>query len=127
VYVAAQSPKTDTVPIGQPLPGFDYRILDDSGRSIRNDGHIGELLLSGPQVVTGYWMDEDLTRSRFVRLEQENPQTIWYRTGDLVSYDSEHGLFFHGRCDHQVKIRGYRVELQEIEGVLRTVTGSDLV
>ncbi|MGB8523749.1 MAG: coronamic acid synthetase CmaA, partial [Candidatus Acidiferrales bacterium] len=47
--------------------------------------------------------------------------------GDLVRQDDRGCFFYLGRIDHQVKIRGYRVELQEIDGVLRKVCGTEQV
>lgn len=127
VYDRARDGATGVVPIGRPLRGFDVKLVDrdgDSGNE-RGDAAAGELLLSGPQVVSGYWRNEAATARAFVRLE--GYERSWYRTGDLVKVDEARGLLFLGRCDQQVKVRGCRVELQEIESVLRRITGSDTV
>src|SRR5438132_5899287 len=51
-----------------------------------------------------------------------------YKTGDLVRYRADGNLEFLGRVDNQIKIRGFRVELEEIEGALRSHVGvSDCV
>jgi hypothetical protein len=47
-----------------------------------------------------------------------------YKTGDLVQYDADGSLIFHGRKDTQVKIRGQRVELGEVEHWVQTCTGA---
>ncbi|TAQ85918.1 hypothetical protein B7494_g5755 [Chlorociboria aeruginascens] len=41
-----------------------------------------------------------------------------YKTGDLVHYDADGSLIFHGRIDNQVKLNGQRMELGEIEHAL---------
>ncbi len=121
-YDPWQPPDTEVVPIGTPLPGFEYRI-DRSDAAAERGGDRGELLLSGPQVFGGYWRD---AASSSAALLSTSGRT-WYRTGDLVDLDSRYGLTFHGRRDLQVKVRGYRVELQEVEAALRKATGSALV
>lgn len=105
-----------TVPIGDPHPGTEIRVVD------------GELCVRGPQRFDGY-LDEADNAGRF-RTEDGAPWTgsgtpgpeLWYRTGDLVRY--EDGALVHlGRTDHQVKVQGYRVELGEVEAALRDQPG----
>lgn len=110
------------VPIGHPFDQQRACTIDSEYRVLQNGG-IGELCLSGSQVTTGYWNNRQKTEEQFVRL-QEAADAIWYRTGDLVRRDDTGCLHYVGRIDQQVKIRGYRVELQEIEHVLRTASGS---
>jgi amino acid adenylation domain-containing protein len=114
------------VPIGLPLPGLRYLIVDD-GRVVDGDDIPGELWLSGDQVAKGYWNNPTATQKAFVRFPSDEPAAdIWYRTGDLVSRQRDSGLSFRGRLDRQVKLRGYRVELQEVESVLRDISGCTL-
>jgi non-ribosomal peptide synthetase component F len=103
-YQRQSGSRSGTVPIGLPLPGLHYMIVDD-GRAVEMDDVPGEL-----------WSQLDDTLPR-----------VWYRTGDLVSRQSGVGVSFRGRIDRQVKLRGFRVELQEIESVLRDVIGCALV
>jgi D-alanine--poly(phosphoribitol) ligase subunit 1 len=125
VYDAKQPPAEAVMPLGVALPGFECRILEEGSTTV--DAETGELLLAGPQVVTGYWNNEAATKKAFVQLPSDEPGRMWYRTGDRVSRNAQKEMLFHGRCDRQVKIRGYRVELDEIEAVIRRVTDSDLV
>jgi amino acid adenylation domain-containing protein len=67
----------------------------------------GELVVSGPTVMLGYWGRE--------------PQDGPYRTGDLARYDEQGDLEYIGRRDHMVKVRGHRIELGEIESALGTL------
>jgi D-alanine--poly(phosphoribitol) ligase subunit 1 len=86
-------------------------------------GTAGEIALSGKQLATGYFGQEELTAARFPRIDGER----WYLTGDL-GMEAEDGTFHHlGRIDNQVKVMGNRVELEEVEMHLRAASGSDHV
>ena len=109
------------VPIGHPI-GAQRMELFESGVRVA-PGETGEIYLAGPQMTRGYWRAPDLDAEKFVTMEGVR----WYRTGDVGRYVEPFGIVFGGRVDRQVKIRGYRVELQEIEGVLRRLTGREQV
>ncbi len=100
------------VPIGTPLDGIRVHIEQDD-----------ELLLSGAQVVDGYWRDATATSQMFVTAPFHGPPRRWYRTGDLVARDARGRLLFRGRRDRQAKIRGYRTELAEIERAVLRASG----
>ena len=111
------------VPLGKVYSTLDFLIVDDELNPLKKN-EIGELLISGPQVSSGYLNDNDQTTKKFVKLIQSGSK-IWYRTGDIVNEDENGDLQFLGRIDHQVKIRGYRVELEEVEKVVREASGRD--
>jgi acyl-coenzyme A synthetase/AMP-(fatty) acid ligase len=115
------------VPIGTPLDGMRCLVVDEAGEPVDRQGAVGELLLSGPQVASGYWRDEPATRAAFVRRAYDGSERTWYKTGDLVSDHPDDGLLFHGRRDHQVKVRGYRAELLEVEQAVTRATGCERV
>lgn len=102
--------------IGRPLPGVDLRVLDRRGRPAPI-GVPGELWIGGPGVARGYLGRDELTRERFVVLNEREGRR-WYRSGDRVRCRPDGALEFLGRVDEQVKIRGFRVELGEIEARL---------
>jgi amino acid adenylation domain-containing protein len=111
------------VPIGRPFGETSVLVVDADLREVR-PGQTGELLLSGPQVVDGYWKDSLTTAASFLSLGG----AVHYRTGDRVRRSNDDGhLMFTGRLDTQVKILGHRVELGEIEAVIREETGIDEV
>ncbi len=103
--------------IGRPFPGALVRVVDEEGR----DAQEGELWLGGPQLAEGYWMDAARTSAAFVTGGEDGNR--FYRTGDRVRRDTDGDLYFLCRLDDQVKVRGHRIELQEINQVLRTLTG----
>jgi long-chain acyl-CoA synthetase len=85
--------------VGQCLPGTMVEIAGD-----------GELLVSGPQVMAGYWRDETATR--------EVLHNGWLHTGDLASFDEDSFLFLHGRKKEFIALSsGKKVWAAEIEGL----------
>ncbi|KNB53739.1 amino acid adenylation domain-containing protein [Streptomyces caatingaensis] len=103
------------IPIGTPVDGTGYHILDEERRPV-GPGEIGELYISGVQLARGYLHRPDLTEERFLHLPPApgaEPVRL-YRTGDLAHRDADGTVHFAGRTDSQVKLRGYRVELDEI-------------
>ena len=104
------------LPIGVPCAGDAAWVLDESLAPVR-DGQPGELWISGPTVMQGYWGDPARTAAVLRPLDAAAGAHA-YRTGDLVRRGAGGALEFLGRRDHQVKTRGYRVELGEIESRL---------
>ncbi len=101
------------VPIGKAFPGTTCVIRDEQGNVSANG--TGELLVSGPSRMTGYWGRPDLNAQAF--WDDEEGRTF-YCTGDLVESLPSGDYRFLGRADRQVKVRGYRIELDEIEAAL---------
>ena len=111
------------VPIGHPLGEMSTLVTGDDLCEVR-PGDAGELLLSGPQVVQGYWNDEEATARAFVSVDGRS----YYRTGDRVRRPAGDGpLRYLGRLDDQIKVLGHRVELGEVEAAIREETGLDAV
>jgi amino acid adenylation domain-containing protein len=116
-------PELGLVPIGHPLGAMSTLVVRDDLREAQ-PGQAGELLLSGPQVVEGYWNDEEATSRAFVSIDGRR----YYRTGDRVRRPTADGpLRYMGRFDNQIKVLGYRVELGEVEAAIRDETGVDAV
>lgn len=104
---------TEPLPIGRPCAHYRPRVVDGD-RPVAPGEH-GELLMSGPGVMSGYWNLPDQNARAFVAGADG---IRWYRTGDVVSEQPDGTLLFHGRRDRMVKRRGYRIELGEIESGL---------
>ncbi|MBD1584446.1 AMP-binding protein [Pseudoalteromonas sp. S16_S37] len=107
------------VPIGQPFPGHEVRVVDDKGNQV-SAHEVGELYLNGPQVSAGYYNHIEKVES-FAYFE-DSPQ-IWYRTGDYCKYDEQSRLTFEGRADDRLKVSGLRIERLELENEIRKATG----
>jgi amino acid adenylation domain-containing protein len=102
------------VPIGRPWAGVSVRVVDGDGAEVA-PGEPGQLLVSGPTTMRGYWRQCGLTEAA---LTVDAEGRCWYATGDVVSADADGLLRFFGRSDNQVKIRGVRVELEGVEAVV---------
>ena len=75
-------------------------------------------------MMAGYWHQPQLTeQSLFILSSNGGINERFYRTGDLVHWNENGLLEFHGRKDRQVKIRGYRVELEEVVNALQLQPG----
>ncbi|UNI20184.1 putative NRPS-like protein biosynthetic cluster [Purpureocillium takamizusanense] len=104
-------------------------VVDDRDHNVLLPaGCVGELLLEGPLVGTGYLNDPKRTTAAFIEdpvwllrgsVDQPGRRGRLYKTGDLVRYAEDGSLVFVGRNDLQVKIRGQRVELGEVETAVR--------
>jgi amino acid adenylation domain-containing protein len=100
-------------PIGKVCSHLKARVVDEEGQDVAL-GEEGELCISGPAVMQGYWKLPARTAAAFYTDATER----WYKTGDIV-LEQEGGVYtFVGRRDRMVKRRGYRIELGEIEAAL---------
>ncbi len=106
--------RTRPFPIGRPCSGDRCVVVDEDDHEVA-PGTEGELLVSGPSVMSGYWNLPERDASAFL-VDADGMR--WYRTGDLVVDMGGQCFDFFGRRDRMVKRRGYRVELGEIEAAL---------
>ncbi|KAF7597086.1 hypothetical protein BBP40_010560 [Aspergillus hancockii] len=102
--------------IGKPTGDTKLCLVDENMNIITKPGEMGELLIGGPGLTSGYINLPEENEKRFVTLDGIRH----YRTGDLAKYRpaTPDVLEFYGRADHQVKQGGFRVELGEIENTL---------
>jgi crotonobetaine/carnitine-CoA ligase len=89
------------------------RVVRDDGTDAEDD-EAGELLLSNPAIMRGYFGAPEQTESAFVR----DRHTTWFRTGDLVRRDREGVFTFVSRKKDILRRRGENVAAAEIEAAL---------
>lgn len=99
------------VAIGNPFHHTDILITDEQGNSLPS-GTMGEMWVSGLQVMNGYLNNDAQTAAAFATIDN---QKQYYKTGDLCIRDQDGDIIYCGRKDYQVKIQGFRIELSEIE------------
>jgi long-chain acyl-CoA synthetase len=78
-------------------------------------GQTGELCARGPNIMLGYWRDEEATREAVV--------DGWLHTGDLAHTDEDGFLYIDGRVVEMIKVGSFRVSPLEVEEVLATLPG----
>ena len=97
--------------IGLPMPSTDCRIVDmDVGQIPLPPGKKGELIVRGPQVMSGYWNRPDETANVL--------RNGWLYTGDIATMDEEGYFFIVDRKKDLIISSGYNIYPREIDEVL---------
>lgn len=96
---------------GQPVPGYELRIVGDDGREC-GPGEIGELQIAGPSAALMYWNNRSRTKSTFAG--------EWTRSGDKYTRDADGYYTYGGRSDDMLKVGGIYVSPFEVEACLMT-------
>lgn len=87
---------------GLPIPNVEYKI--DSP----NDEGVGEIIVKGPNVMLGYYEDEEKTKQTIV--------DGWFHTGDLGKIDENGYLYITGRCKSVIVTKnGKNIYPEEVE------------
>jgi olefin beta-lactone synthetase len=97
--------------VGRPVDSLDVRIMNDAwGRpvglmdrdrfdaSCRSPGQIGEIVVSGKHVLSGYVDRGTESESKF-----RVGAVVWHRTGDAGYFDHDGRLWLLGRCAARVR------------------------
>ena len=112
--------KTRPASVGKPFPGTQAWVIDEEGNKAGPD-HIGQLVLRGSHVRSGYWNFPEGTTERF-RPGLVFGERVCY-TGDMFKTDSEGYFYFVGRSDEFVKSGAKKVVPREIENALYGMDG----
>jgi fatty-acyl-CoA synthase len=96
--------------IGRPLMFTRARLADEGGREV-GVGDVGELLLAGPHVCSGYWNNPEATAAA---LDADG----FFHTGDLARRDEEGFYTIAGRRKDMLISGGVNIYPAEIEAEL---------
>jgi long-chain acyl-CoA synthetase len=99
----------ETGPVSRIVKGAQVRLIDDSGSPVPR-GEVGELVLRGPNVTTGYWAGPGVIESA--------PKDGWFPTGDLMRQDDKDDLWFVSRKKDIIIRGGLNISPAEIERAL---------
>ncbi|MEO0247930.1 MAG: AMP-binding protein [candidate division WOR-3 bacterium] len=106
--------------VGKAMPNEEVWLEDETGNRL-GPGQIGELIVRGSNVMSGYWgLPEESNR---VLKSGIYPGESVLKTGDLFRMDEEGYLYFVGRKDDMIKSRGERISPREIEDCINSVEG----
>ena len=101
--------------IGQPIPGTQVRLFDKEDPTRDPDpGEPGELVVRGPQVMTGYWNRPDAAQSAFA----ERDGQLWLRTGDIALFDADGFIRIVDRSKDMIAVGGFKVFPSYVEKVV---------
>jgi long-chain acyl-CoA synthetase len=104
--------------VGLPLPNTDVAVFslepDENGDYARQPaGEEGELCISGPQVMVGYWNMPDETA---ITIDKNG----WLHTGDIGKMDEDGFFYVVDRKKDLIIASGYNIVPREVEEVLFT-------
>ncbi|WP_034157394.1 AMP-binding protein [Sphingomonas sp. ERG5] len=102
--------------IGQPLPATNVRLVDKGDpNQPAPEGEPGELVVSGPQILKGYWGKPDADADVFVT---DAAGTRWLRTGDVGTIDPDGFIRIVDRLKDMIAVSGFKVFPSQIENIL---------
>ncbi|KUJ11952.1 propionate-CoA ligase-like protein [Mollisia scopiformis] len=98
---------------GKAMPGFDVRIVDDSGKEVEK-GKMGNIVLAMPLAPTGFrtlWQDEE----RFYKGYLKRFEGQWIDTGDAGMIDLDGYIHVMSRSDDIINVAAHRFSTGSIE------------
>jgi long-chain acyl-CoA synthetase len=103
--------------IGFPMPGTDIKIVDlETGFTELPRGEDGEIAISGPQVMQGYWNKPEENDAVFREIGGQR----YFLTGDIGHIDEEGYILITDRKKDMVLVGGFNVYPREVEDILFT-------
>ena len=105
--------------VGVPIPDTEAYVVDEFGQPAAA-GVVGELVVRGPHVMTGYW-NQPVETAQALRPGLDG-ETLLY-TGDLFRTDADGLLYFVERKDGMIKTRGEKVAPRYVEETIATLEG----
>lgn len=98
---------------GLPVSSTDVILLDDND-NLAPIGERGEICVSGPQVMTGYWNKDEANASAFTK-------DGYFRTGDIGVFDEQGYLRIVDRKKDMIIVSGFNVFPNEVEAVVTAI------
>ncbi|MCM3029907.1 long-chain-fatty-acid--CoA ligase [Niallia sp. MER 6] len=96
--------------IGVPWPGTDAAVFSPETGEMLPPGEIGELAVKGPQVMKGYWNNQEETELVL--------KDGWLYTGDLCYMDEKGFFYIVDRKKDTIIAGGFNIYPREVEEVL---------
>jgi long-chain acyl-CoA synthetase len=96
--------------VGKCIPGVRVKIIDADERDLP-EGQEGEICISGPNIMQGYYNQPEATKNAFTR-------DGWFKTGDVGRIDEEGFLFIEDRIKDMIIVKGLKVFSIQVEEIL---------
>ncbi|KAI6824882.1 acetyl-CoA synthetase-like protein [Hortaea werneckii] len=114
-FTTLESEETDdTGSLGKPLPGFEMKVVPRPNAELGSGQAVGEILVKGPQLMTGYFNNSTATEESF--------EDGWLKTGD-IGYFKDGKVFLVDRAKDLIKVNGWQVSPAEVENALLEYDG----
>ena len=98
--------------VGPPTADTEERVVDlETATKDIPYGEVGELLVRGPQVMKGYYNNEEATRETI-------SEDGWLHTGDIVRMNDDSCVWILDRKKELIKYKAFQVPPAELEGLL---------
>lgn len=113
------NPKFDTRigSAGIAYPDVYFKIVKPDTQEELPDGEDGELCVSGPLVMKGYYKNEEDTAKA---LQLHSDGKVWLHTGDMFSKDKDGYIYFRQRNSRIIICGGYNVYATQVEEAICT-------
>ncbi|MGA3042474.1 MAG: benzoate-CoA ligase family protein [Bryobacteraceae bacterium] len=109
IYISNRPGEVRPGSSGVPVPGYEVRITDESGRQLPA-GETGDLWVRGRSNATHYWNRPQLTAERM--------RDGWFFSGDKYRVDADGYYWYAGRSDDMFRVSGEWVSPIEVESAL---------
>lgn len=100
--------------LGIPICNTESLIVNPDTLEPLGPNQTGEIVSRGPQVFKGYWKNPQATQDCFVEIGGK----IFFRTGDLGTYDGEGYFFIVDRLKRMINASGFKVWPAEVESLM---------
>ena len=100
--------------LGIPFLSTDALVVDPTTLQPLPAGEVGEIVIHGPEVFSGYWKHPEATAAAFIEIEGRR----YFRSGDLGRVDEEGYFFITDRLKRMINASGYKVWPSEVELLL---------
>lgn len=94
---------------GRVVATLEMEIVDDNDNVLPR-GSVGEVVLRGPKIMSGYWRKPEATEEAF--------RNGWFHTGDMGYLDDQGLLYVVDRKKDMIRTGGENVSSQEVERVI---------
>ncbi len=101
---------------GRAVINVETRVVDDAMHDVPRDGRsIGEIVHRSPQLLSGYFHDDERTAAAF--------EGGWFHSGDLATIDEEGYISVVDRKKDMIKTGGENVASREVEEAIYRLAG----
>jgi len=100
--------------LGFPYFDTESHVVDPENFRVLDPGEQGEIVVRGPQLLTGYWKNEKAYLESWAQIGGK----AFFRTGDLGRMDEDGYYFISDRLKRMINAAGFKVWPAEVEAAM---------